>query len=354
MAAFTLPKLHKSIRLNSIISLGGFLGFISYLLYAISCSMKLMYFAGLVGGFATVYAGTLAVQLVISNWYVKKRSIILGIVAAASGVGSALFSPIFGEIIDHYGWRMVCFCTAGIIFIAVFCVSMFFIKQSPSSVGIEAYGASCDREKKTYKRCGVALNQVVKTRQFFLYFFGMIAVAFVYRVITSSQSAILIEKGSSLQTAAYCLSVFSITDICCKTMSGVVIERHGFLPVALYCSCMAILGVAVIQLFKNSVAVMLFFSFCMGFWPTMLVLYGFNVSSEIFGDKHLQQFVSFSQTVMNACAIMMGFIINFMFQGRGNYDLLLISVLIVSIVFVPVMILLLQYSHRHDVLVEQM
>jgi len=195
---------------------------------------------------------------------------------------------------------------------------------------------------------------VVKTRQFFLYFFGMIAVAFVYRVITSSQSAILIEKGSSLQTAAYCLSVFSITDIRCKTMSGVVIERHGFLPVALYCSCMAILGVAVIQLFKNSVAVMLFFSFCMGFWPTMLVLYGFNVSSEIFGDKHLQQFVSFSQTVMNACAIMMGFIINFMFQGRGNYDLLLISVLIVSIVFVPVMILLLQYSHRHDVLVEQM
>jgi len=344
LAAVSLPWLTKRIKLNHLIAIGGLLSAGSFLIYSFSPNILPMYIAGAFGGASTVLGGTAVVQLVVAKWYRKGRSTITGIVASASGVGAAVFSPIMGKLILMLGWRTVCILAAGIVILMVSIVGMILVRQSPESVGLEPYGVQeADKtDGKTVKKTedGISLKESLRTSRFPLFVFGLLCVALSYQIITSSQSAILIEKGGTLEFASYCLSLFSITDMCCKAISGIIIEKWGFRPAAVYCGAALIIGTLVIQILGGTSATMVLFSVCMGFWPTMLVLYGVTVSLEIFGGKYLPQFVSFTQTIMCGCSMLLGPCINWLFGIRGNYNIIIWMIFACAVLFIPIMMIL--------------
>lgn len=52
-----------------------------------------------------VGSSNLAGSLLVNHWFVDKRGFALGIVAAGSGIGTALLSPVISRIIAGYGWQ---------------------------------------------------------------------------------------------------------------------------------------------------------------------------------------------------------------------------------------------------------
>lgn len=67
---------------------------------------------GVVGGISTgcTYIASL---IIIAEWFDKKRGIATGITMAGSGVGSFVFAPVVGKLIDQFGWRFamsICAC----------------------------------------------------------------------------------------------------------------------------------------------------------------------------------------------------------------------------------------------------
>lgn len=62
------------------------------------------YLAAIVGGIGASCV-MVVVPIVLSNWFLSKSGLVIGITLSASGIAGALFSPICSRLIIAFGWR---------------------------------------------------------------------------------------------------------------------------------------------------------------------------------------------------------------------------------------------------------
>lgn len=87
------------------------------------------------GGVGSVLAATVG-----TRWFVAKRGLALGILGSASSTGQLVFIPLFMLMITYAGWRvgsMVLIVVAAVLLPVIF----LFMRDDPSQIGMEAYGA---------------------------------------------------------------------------------------------------------------------------------------------------------------------------------------------------------------------
>ena len=82
-----------------------------------------MFLGGVLIGASTVFSGTAAVQMAVARWFSERRSQITGLVASASGIGTAVGSPIVGWMICALGWRIACVAIGALVAVFV-CVQI--------------------------------------------------------------------------------------------------------------------------------------------------------------------------------------------------------------------------------------
>lgn len=305
-AAMSLYKLLKRISLKQMIIFGGLISMVGYILFSGAHSLVYLFAGGILIGASTVFSGTAAVQLVIARWFSDRRSQITGLVASASGIGTAIGSPFVGWVIRSVGWRTACFMIGGLVAIFVCVQAVFLLRDDPGHVGLQPYTLGHKNENVSddpdLEEGGIALQEGMRRPYFWLFFGGMIVVAVVYQIISLYQSTILIERGFSEELAAACLSVFAVVDTCCKASAGMIADRFGFRLVTLYCAvCTASAFIAVRVV--NGTPGAILFSALLGFWPTICVLYGVTASISLFGKKHLSEYIGFTQTLMCCCSL---------------------------------------------------
>ena len=63
-------------------------------------------------------------MIIIPDYFDKKRGIATGITMAGSGVGSFVFAPLIGLIIEPFGWKFTMSICSCIIFQACVCGSL--------------------------------------------------------------------------------------------------------------------------------------------------------------------------------------------------------------------------------------
>ena len=99
-----------------------------------------MYWGVLVGTGSGVTALVLA-AVVVNRWFEERRGLVLGLLTAANATGQLVFLPLLAKLVTTHGWRSAVYfvaAIAGLVFLAVF----FWLKNSPSDVGLLAYGAA--------------------------------------------------------------------------------------------------------------------------------------------------------------------------------------------------------------------
>ncbi|MBL4583068.1 MAG: MFS transporter [Pseudomonadales bacterium] len=107
-------------------------------------------------GFA--FGGVVPIQTTISYWFNRKRSMALGIVMTAGGVGGFIAQPFYAWLIQYFGsWQMGWLVASGCAFAGVLCALM--IKSKPEDYGqvpdgtheqVEAL-SSTQSEPRTYQ-----------------------------------------------------------------------------------------------------------------------------------------------------------------------------------------------------------
>lgn len=152
----------------------------------------------------------LCITTTINNWFIRLRSIAMGIVFAANGVGGAIIVPILGILVAEVGWRFAAVVAGGIILIIVPALA-FVLRQSPESIGLMPDGYSNPQkdmqpEAKTMSNNNFLPGQAIRTKAFWL-----TAVAILLRMTTTMGLMvhlvpILVWKGISEPTAAYLVS----------------------------------------------------------------------------------------------------------------------------------------------------
>src|SRR5919106_5034830 len=95
---------------------------------------------GVIVGLGAGGVGSVLTATVGNRWFVAKRGLALGILGSASSTGQLIFLPLFMAAITYAGWRMG---SMALIIVAIILVPMiyFFMRDDPSDVGLEPYGA---------------------------------------------------------------------------------------------------------------------------------------------------------------------------------------------------------------------
>jgi len=122
------------------IVMGNFLGFLGFFLLFFHMHLWELFLGyGVLVGTGVGFGGLLASTTVINNWFVKKRSMALGIFLGCGGAGGIVMGPAIVALINSIGWRatflVISFCVMlfAVILPAIFistCITKIYAKRS--------------------------------------------------------------------------------------------------------------------------------------------------------------------------------------------------------------------------------
>ena len=125
---------------------------------------------GVVVGLAAGGVGSVLSATVANRWFVQRRGLALGILNSASSTGQLIFIPLFMALIVFGGWRMGSW-TLVCVALALIPVIFFFMRDDPSEIGLEPYGASSAQPLVSARApagADMPLSQVFRTPTFWL------------------------------------------------------------------------------------------------------------------------------------------------------------------------------------------
>jgi MFS family permease len=103
-------------------------------------SWQLVLLWGVVVGLGTGSMTQVLAATVVNRWFATRRGMVLGVLTAASATGQLIFLPLLAWIADNHGWRLVAAVVA-IAALSVIPIIVLFLRETPSDVGLERYGA---------------------------------------------------------------------------------------------------------------------------------------------------------------------------------------------------------------------
>ena len=146
------------------------IGSLALLIFGVSGTMAMDQFWqfflvwGVVVGLGAGGVGSVLTATVGNRWFVARRGLALGILGSASSTGQIIFLPLFMAAITYAGWRMG---SMALIIVAIILVPLiyFFMRDDPSEVGLEPYGAG-DPAACELRRRGFAARHAIRQRNY--------------------------------------------------------------------------------------------------------------------------------------------------------------------------------------------
>jgi MFS family permease len=204
--------------LGNILAALGFAGM--YLVQEVWHIYIIYSFVGLTAGLG----GYIAAATVINNWFIKKRSLALGIFLACGGLGGFIFAPITSALISSVGWRLSWVILGGIILVvAVLIGGLVLVRDRPEDMGQLPDGASAGPFVETgateypsgagVRQEGWQARQALQLPTTWLIAAFTAAGAFIMGAMSAHQIAYLQDSGFAPMTAAMTMSIIAVSGV---------------------------------------------------------------------------------------------------------------------------------------------
>ena len=132
------------------------------------------YAAGTILGITFTFLMYLSFPTIIPRWFNKKVGLMIGIAAAGSSIGGAIFNPVCGMLINNYGWRTTYIILGAVILIFISPLLGIFLRNKPADIGLKPYGDS-NISARQIKNDGYDYRTVLKMPLFYgLFMFGFL------------------------------------------------------------------------------------------------------------------------------------------------------------------------------------
>jgi len=197
-----------------------------YLLYGVVASVGLS-----VAGWAPVVA-------IVTNWFVRRRALSMGILGA--GFGSSLVSAVVAQqLISSFGWRTA-YVFIGVFAAVVICpLVILFIRGRPEDKGLHADGLTIEETQERaaaaetdvlhteWTRTEWTLGRATRTYQFWLLFaMAFVVLGLVEQIAIAHQVYFYRDAGYSAMTAASFYAIFGVCFII-GNLSGAFSDQLG-------------------------------------------------------------------------------------------------------------------------------
>jgi len=308
-----------------------------FLMSQVSAIWQLYLFYGVMIGVAIAVPTPLFST--IARWFVRRRTLMTGIVSSGIGIGAMFVPPLANYIITTYNWRV----SYMILGIAIFIIVIFtaqFLRRNPGQENQAAYGA--DRTEKsgpTSLTTGFTLTQAVRSRQFWLILFQFFCFGFCLFTVMVHIVPHATDIGVSATSAANILVVIGAVSIIGKIAMGrvgdIIGNRHAF-SIGFILMLLSLLSLLFIKDMRGFYLFAVIFGIAYGDMiaqqsPLVAAMFGLTAHGFIFGT------LAVGLTFGNAAG---PFVAGHIFDVSGSYQLAFIVGAIVSFIGLILTILL--------------
>ncbi|MBI4332212.1 MAG: MFS transporter [Chloroflexi bacterium] len=271
------------------------------------------------------------VMVTVARWFIKKRSMMMGIVQSGAGIGGFIIAPLTGWLISGYGWRSA-YATLGAIVLAGIIICGLLMRRDPGSTRLpedEAAAPAPHRHtggKGPAPSGGISLRQRLRTRHFWIivgifFSFGFCRSTFLPHIAVYVQDA-----GYSLADGANVVAVLTVSSILGRLSMGRLGNKAAFKVAFFLTACALTFGMLTQDLWGFYL-----FAFAFGVgWGAQAVLRNV-VASDTFGLASLGLFLGvlgFAEAMASAFG---SYFAGLAFDLVGSYQPAFIAGILISI-----------------------
>jgi MFS family permease len=261
-----------------------------------------LYVLFIIGGLGAGIGGYIPVTTIANNWFRKKVSLALGIIATAGGLGGFVFPPLTTALIAAVDWRLTWVILGGIILLGSSVIGgIILVRNRPEDMGQEPDGLKIDLKGINPKLQTQAENndsqpqwQIKKLISLpVTWFITLFAVSLgvVLGTLTTHQVAYMQDIGFTPMTAATTLSVFAVSTIISGLAFGTLALRFNIKYLGVSASIFQLAGM-IILLTTQELTLLYIYSALVGIGSGALIaaipifvnaFYGRQLYARVFG-----------------------------------------------------------------------
>ncbi|MDC7684902.1 MFS transporter [Asticcacaulis sp. BYS171W] len=193
---------------------------------------------------------------VASRWFVARRGLVVGILAASSATGQLAFLPLIAAVSEAFGWRMAQLLVCGLLMLALMLV-LILMRDRPDDMGLKAFGQTEATPPATTAKITPfgALREASKSGTFWILFATFfICGASTNGLIQTHFVSLCGDYGLTAVTAASVLALMGVFDLFGTVGSGWLTDRYD--PRLLLAIYYGLRGVALLFLPESTFTVM--------------------------------------------------------------------------------------------------
>jgi MFS family permease len=225
--AFVMGDLNDRIGPRVVLTLGTILVGTGFLLMSeIGAMWQLYVFYGVIVG-AGLGGTFVPLTSTTARWFVARRGLVIGIVAAGVGIGALIGPPIASALIRAYDWR-VSYRVLGAIVLVGGVIAAQWLRRDPAQMGLRAYGETAGTAGRPIDgQVGLTLGQALATSQFWSAAVVFFCYGFALSAILLHLAPHVTDLGISSTTAANILATLGGVSVIGKVVMGGVVDIIG-------------------------------------------------------------------------------------------------------------------------------
>ena len=275
---------------------------------------------------ANVLLGPMAVTVLLSRWFARRRGLAIGIAIAGVATGSIVYPIIIQALLNHFAWREA-FQLFGLFLLAATIPAALLVVNHPHDRGLHADGAAEDSLafKAARDLPPVSAWAVVSDPTFWL------AVA-VFAVVTSGMKGMItnlspmaLDNGVSATAAAGLISVYGTAGLVAKGGFALLSDRIN--PRILMFASLAGFGAGMAMLTQASLGYgAIFAGICLiGLFGGMMIPMQSLLMPRIFGEHVVGKAYGLMSGVMLLALMTTPALFGYIFDRTGSYAAIFVT-----------------------------
>jgi predicted MFS family arabinose efflux permease len=218
----------------------------SFALFSQCQTLTQFYVVAVFLGIGSAGSHIIPVSMMITNWFIDKRGLAMGIVFAATGVGGLIFNPLANWVIMNYSWQLTFLSFGLIIGIISIPTAIFIVRAKPADMGLLPYGgkAALARQSATEME-GLTATQAFRSSTFWLLALIILLIAIANMGVLHHIVPYLTDLGFSSTTATMLMSLHMTMLVFGKVLVGGLADR-GLLKAYLICMIGLVISISLL------------------------------------------------------------------------------------------------------------
>ena len=300
-----------------------------FYLYSISTGLPLLYFSAGIGGLVIGFGTTATCAAIIAQWFIEKRSAVVGFVFGGAAVGGSGGIMLAGLLIHQYSWQFAYVVLATALLVIGLLANILLIRD-PKKMRQKPLGWEKEQEmaaKNAVKKDeievvpGVDLKTAFRSPSLWFFILAGILIGTLSTGFQSFGPAYWQSHGMAKVTSAGYMSMSALFGAVATMLAGLIAEKFGNRVFVTLVVGGYVLGIIFLLIWPGSMSntFVLLGIICMGIAQPSSTSLPATVTTESFGSREYAKIVSYILGGIYFGKAAIPIVMGLMLKSTGSY-----------------------------------